>query len=214
MHIGSVDADMRLMDYVYEYAIKNGINIIFNCGDSIEGDYTSYKKDLKDIYSQIEYFIRKYPYDRSINSFMILGNHDYHSFHENGLDISKAIGGSRYDIIPIGYGQGNVNIKNDSIVLFHKLKDGFSPVLNGEKIVLSGHSHMMKTKIRDVFWIGIPTLSYKSNDKTKDVIPGFVELSIDIENNRFEYVEAKHMIITPKIIQVSEVRGKVKKLFK
>ena len=51
------------------------------------------------------------------------------------------------------------------------------------------------------------------DDKTKDVIPGFIDLSIDIENNRFEYAEAKHLIIAPKVVQVSEVRGKVKTLF-
>ena len=213
LHIGSIDSDIKLLNIVYDYAIKNNIKIILNCGDSIEGDYTSSIKNIKDVYSQLEYFIKKYPYDKNINNFVILGNHDYHSLIQNGLDVAKAIKNSRYDIVPIGYGQGNVNIKNDNIILFHKLKDGFKPIINGEKIVLSGHSHMMKTKLRDIFWIGIPTLSYKSNDKTKDVIPGFVDLNIDIGNNRFEYAEAKHLIITPKVVQVSEVRGKVKNLF-
>lgn len=213
LHIGSINSDIKLINIVYDYAAKNNINIILNCGDIIEGDYTSSLKNIKDIYSQLEYFIKKYPYDKNINNFMILGNHDYHSLIQDGLDVFKAIKNSRYDIVPIGYGQASVNVKNDNIILFHKLKDGFKPIINGEKIVLSGHSHMMKTKLRDIFWIGIPTLSYKSNDKTKDVIPGFVDLSIDIENNRFEYAEAKHLIITPKIIQVSEVRGKVKTLF-
>ena len=69
------------------------------------------------LYSQIEYFIKKYPYDKSINNFMIFGNHDYHSLHFDGFDISKTIKNSRYDIIPIGFGQGNVNVKNDNIIL-------------------------------------------------------------------------------------------------
>lgn len=213
MHIGSIDSDMKLMSIVYNYAAKNGINIILNCGDIVEGDYTSSEKNIKKLDSQIEYFIKKHPYDKSIKNFVIFGNHDYHSLHVDGFDISKSIHNSRYDIVPIGYGQGNVNVKNDSIILFHKLRDGFKPIIDKEKIVLSGHSHMMKTKLRDIFWLGIPTLSYKSNDKTIDVIPGFIDLNIDIENNRFEYVEAKHLIINPNIVQVSEVRGKVKNLF-
>lgn len=214
LHIGSSDADIKLIDTVYDYATKNGINIILNCGDSIEGDYTTSSKSLKDIHSQLEYFIKKHPYDKNINSFMILGNHDYHSLHYEGLDIAKTINNSRYDLIPIGNGQGNVNVKNDSIILFHKLRDGFKPIINDEKIVLSGHGHMMKTKLRDIFWLCVPTLSYKSNDKTKNVIPGFIDMTIDLENNKFEYVEAKHLIISPSVIQVSEVRGKVKTLFK
>lgn len=214
LHIGSLDADIKLINMVYDYASKNGINIILNCGDTIESDYTTSKKSINDVYSQVNYFIKKYPYDKNISNFLILGNHDVHSLNFDGFDISKTIKNSRYDIVPIGYGQGNVHIKNDSIILFHQLHDGFKPQINGEKIVLSGHSHMMKTKLRDIFWISIPTLSYKSNDKTKDVVPGFIDFSIDIENNRFERAVAKHLIITPKIIQVSEVRGKVKTLFK
>ena len=213
LHIGSVDADIKLINTVYEYAVKNGINVILNCGDNIEGDYTSDKKCLKDVYSQVEYLIKKHPYDRSINNYMIFGNHDYHCLYHEGLDISKTIYNSRYDIIPIGYGQGNVNIKNDSIILFHELYKDFKPIIKNEKIVLSGHGHLMKTKLRDIFWLGIPTLSYKSNDKTKYVVPGFVDLSIDITNNKFDYVEAKHLIINPNIVQVSETRGKVKTLF-
>lgn len=213
LHIGSKDADIKLVDGIYEYAIKNGINNILICGDVIEGDYTSYPMDLNDVDSQVDYFVKKYPYDKSINNFMILGNHDHYSLKQEGYNIAQFIKNNRYDIVPIGYGQGSVNIKKDNIVLFHKLYDGFKLDINTEKIVLSGHSHMMKTKLRDIFWIGIPTLSNKSNDKTKEVIPGFVDLSIDMEKDRFEYAEAKHMIITPRVIQVSEVRGKVKTLF-
>jgi len=214
LHIGSIDSDITLMNYVYEYAKKNNINIILNCGDIIEGDYTSTPTNIHNIHSQIEYLIKKYPYDKEINNFMIFGNHDQHSLRHDSLDISKTISKARYDLIPIGSGQGNVNIRNDQIILFHKLYEGFKPdIKNGDKIVLAGHSHMMKAKLRDIFWLGIPTLSYKSNDKTKDVIPGFVDLTIDMEKDKFEYVEAKHLIITPKVVQVSEVRGKVKTLF-
>lgn len=213
LYIGSKDADIKLVDNVYEYASKNGINNILICGDIIEGDYTSYPMDLKDVDSQIDYFVKEYPYDSTINNFVILGNHDHHCLKTEGYNIGQFIKNNRYDIVPIGYGQGSVNVKKDNIILFHKLYDGFKPDINTEKIVLSGHSHMMKTKLRDIFWIGIPTLSNKSNDKTKEVIPGFVDLSIDMEKDRFEYAEAKHMIITPKVIQVSEVRGKVKTLF-
>ena len=42
-----IDSDIKLIDLVYEYATKNGINIILNCGDVIEGDYTSEEKCIK-----------------------------------------------------------------------------------------------------------------------------------------------------------------------
>ena len=214
LHIGSSDSDIRLLNIVYEYAIKNGINVILNCGDTIEGDYTSESKIIKDVYSQLDYLTSKHPYDRSINNYMIFGNHDYHSLCFDGLDISKTIHGSRYDIIPVGFGQGYIDIKKDSIILFHQIYKDFKPIIKSEKVLLSGHGHLMKTKLRDIFWLGVPTLSYKSNDKTKDVIPGFIDLNINLSNDRFEYFEAKHMIVNPKVVQVSETRGSVKTLFK
>ena len=122
---------------------------------------------------------------------------------------------ARYDMIPIGYGQGNVNLKSDSLILFHKLKDSSSPkIVNGEKIILSGHGHMMKTKIKDQLWLCIPSLSYVSTDKTKAVIPGFVDITLYFEHGLFEYIEASHIIITPELITASETRCKIKTLFK
>ena len=211
LHIGNIESDLNLLKVLYEYASKTGINYILNCGDLIEGNYTTDKKSIKNLEDQLEFLIKKHPYDKNINNIVIFGNHDYHSLKYEGLDMAKLLGSYRYDIIPIGYGQGSVNLRNDSLVLFHRLSESSSPmILNDEKIVLSGHGHMMKTKVRDQLWLCIPSLSYVSVDKTKDVIPGFVELSIDFEKGKFEYIEAKHMVITPKIITASETRCRVK----
>ena len=126
LHVGSIDGDIKLANVVYEYAIKNGINIILNCGDIIEGDYTSESKSIKNVFSQLDYFIKKYPYDRNINNYIIFGNHDYHSLYHDSLDISQTIHNNRYDIIPVGYGQGYIDIKKDTIILFHQLYKDFN----------------------------------------------------------------------------------------
>lgn len=215
LHIGEVNADIKLADIVYEYAIKNGINIIINCGDIIEGDYTSHKKVIPNFHDQIEYFLDKYPYDKNINNFILLGNHDRHSLTNDGFDIARCIANSRYDMIPIGYGNGSIRIKNDKILLYHKLYKDFKPKIEpGNKLLLSGHGHMMKTKVRDILWLGVPTLSYKSNDDTKKVLPGFIELDISLEHDKFEYIEAKHLVLAPDIIEMGETRCRVKNLFK
>ena len=213
LHVGNRNSDIKLLNYLYEYASKNGINYILNCGDIIEGDYTTDKKSIKSFEDQTETFLKKHPYDRNINEILILGNHDHYHFKNNGYDVSEKIKNSRYDIVPIGYGQGNVNLRNDSLILFHKLAEDSKPVIqSNEKIILSGHGHMMKTKLKDQLWLCIPTLSYVSTDKTKDIVPGFVDLSIDFEKGKFEYIEAKHLILNPNIILVSESRSRVKRL--
>lgn len=213
LHVGNINSDIKLLNYVYDYAIKNGINYILVCGDNIEGDYTTDKRNIKDVYDQVEYLIKNYPYDNGINNVMIFGNHDYHSLKYDGFNPANAIKSARYDIIPIGYGQGNVNIKNDSLILFHKLYEkAFPEVKQTDKIILSGHGHLMKTKLREQLWLCIPSLSYVSIDKTKDTIPGFVDLNIDFEKGKFEFLEAKHLIIAPKIVEISETRCKIKSL--
>lgn len=214
-HIGNVDSDIDLLKRIYEYASKNDINIILNCGDIIEGVYSTDRKSLNNIEAQIETIIKKHPYDKNINNFMIFGNHDYHSIHYDGLDISKTISNARYDIVPIGYGKGLVNIKEDRLLLSHELSVVDNPKIDYDhNIVLCGHGHMMKTKLYDKLYICIPTLSNVFPDKTKDVIPGFVDLKIEFGKNRFEFVEAKHMIITPKIYEIGQSKCRVKSIFK
>ena len=213
LHVGNIDSDIRLLDIVYNYAIKKGYNYILNCGDSLEGEYTTDKKSISAYEEQVLEFIKKYPYDRNIINFMIFGNHDYHALKTNGYDVSKKIKNSRYDIVPIGYGQGNVKLKNDYLVLFHRLNEVSEPDMqHDEKIVLSGHGHLMKTKFREELWLCIPTLSYVSTDKTTSILPSFVDLELQFEKGLIDYVTAKQIIITPKPIQISESRCLVKNI--
>lgn len=213
MHIGNIKSDINLLCKVYEYAAKNDIKTILNCGDNIEGDYTHDSLNLKDIYSQIDTLVKKHPYDKNILNYIILGNHDHHSLTSDGLDIAERIKKARYDIVPIGHGFGTVGLKQDNIVMLHKLHDKFAPsVGNDSNLILTGHGHMMKTKAYEKLNICVPSLSYVSPDKTKEVIPGFIDLKIDFEKGKMEFIEAKHMVFIPDICQASESRCRVKKI--
>lgn len=213
-HIGNVDSNMDLVKIVYEYASKNGINIIFNCGDLIEGICSSDKKNIKDIYGQIETYLKKHPYDKNINNFTLLGNHDYHSLHYDGLNISKKIINSRYDIVPIGYGKSLVKIKEDAFLLLHELSVIDTPdICCNARLIIQGHGHLMKTKVYDDFYIGAPSLSYVSTNKKEEIIPGFIDMTLHLEKGKFEFIEAHHMIITPKIYEASISRCRIKKIY-
>ena len=97
--------------------------------------------------------------------------------------------------------------------MLHKLHDKFAPsVGNDSNLILTGHGHMMKTKAYEKLNICVPSLSYVSPDKTKEVIPGFIDLKIDFEKGKMEFIEAKHMVFTPNICQASESRCRVKKI--
>ena len=214
LHIGSVNADIELMNYVYDYAVKNEINNILNCGDLIEGIYASGKKSIKSVEEQIDTVIEKHPYDKNINVFAVLGNHDFHSYYYDNMDIGKIIHDSRYDINSIGYGKGIIQIGKDNILMSHKIGKKHMPEITEDyKVQLIGHGHEMKTKAYDMLKICIPTLSNVSTDTKSKVIPGFVDLRIELEKDHFEFLEAKHMIITNEILEASKSSCRLKTLY-
>lgn len=211
MHIGNIEADLDLLKYVYDYASKEGISVILNCGDFIEGTHTSDRKSINNIYDQINFLLNKHPYDRNIRNFVILGNHDIHSLYYDNIDLLKEIKKTRYDIVPLGYGRGILNIKDDNILLQHELSIISNPRI-GENLRFSlvGHGHEMKTKIYDKLYLCVPSLSNVSPDKTKKNIPGFIDLTICFEGEKFDYLQAKHMIVFPKIYEIGQTRVRMK----
>lgn len=183
------------------------------CGDMLEGIHSTAKTTTNDIYKQISEFIKKYPYDRNIKTYGILGNHEYHFLHYDGLDVLKTIMDARYDIVLLGYGDGFINIKNDSLLLHHNLSIiKNKEIKNIPKIILDGHGHMMKSKFYDQLILRVPSISSVSSDKNKEVIPGFIDMTIQLEKGYFEFLEAHHMIITPKIYEASETKCRIKNI--
>lgn len=215
LHIGNVNSDIDLLKRVYDYAAKNNIHVIFNCGDLIEGIHTCDKRNINNIYDQVEYVIEKYPYDSNIYNYMIFGNHDYHAFYHMGLDISKKIENSRHDIVSLGFGQGIVNIKKEKILLEHELCAVNLPKVHDDvKLALVGHGHMMKTKVYDNLLLCLPSLSRVCPDKTKENIPSFIDLELHFTRDNFEFIRSKQMLVDPNIVPISESRCRMKVLSK
>ena len=215
LHIGNINSDIDLLKKVYDYAAKNNIHVIFNCGDLIEGIHTCDKRNINNIHDQIEYVIEKYPYDNSIYNYMIFGNHDYHAFHHLGLDISKKIENSRHDIVSLGFGQGIVNIKKEKILLQHELCAVDLPkIYDDVKLALVGHGHMMKTKVYNNLLLCLPSLSKVCPDKTKVNIPSFIDLELHFARDNFEFIRSKQMLVEPNIAPISESRCRMKVLSK
>lgn len=215
LHIGNINSDIDLLKKVYDYAAKNDIHIIFNCGDLIEGIHTCDKRNISNIHDQVEYVIEKYPYDSNIFNYVIFGNHDYHAFYHLALDISKKIVNSRHDIVSLGFGQAIVNIKKEKILLQHELCAVDLPEIAADvKLALVGHGHMMKTKIYDNLLLCLPSLSRVCPDKTKENIPSFIDLELHFTRDNFEFIRSKQMLVEPNIVPISESRCRMKVLSK
>ena len=212
IHIGDKDSDAKLLDEVYNYAIKTGINTIFMCGDQIQGNFSK-PMNMNVVETQVEKFIKAYPYDKNILNYMILGNHDYRALHYSGFDVSKRVHNLRYDIIPIGNGIGNIKLKDDFITLKHELECvdlDYDKILGN--IVLAGHSHMMKIKLNGKLVICVPSLSYNSPDKSRDNIPGFLDITAEYERKKIGAINVNYFLLNPTIQKVSENKIKIKNI--
>lgn len=171
LHLGCAGECVGILDKVYEYATKNGIHIIFGCGDILDGEATNSAQKFKlnigrhmSIQEQIEYLIKNYPYDKNILTFTSLGDHERLSEKRNVIDIARAINNSRSDIIVGTSDVFPIGIRNEMIHLKHQKN-----ISNGHfaRIAIHGHDHSFdfhidhteKNRFVKKIIIGAPSLS-------------------------------------------------------
>lgn len=225
LHFGNIHEKPDLLPILYDYCINKGIHIILNCGDFLDGFLGRKEKIYTDGYEQMKYALKKYPFDSSILTFMVLGNHDVSILDRQGLDIINGIKSSRPDIIPLGYCKGEICVKNDSIALCHSIKG--SSLANkiayhtNSTIVLFGHSHKMK--IDEVkpgqIYINSPSTSslFFSED---EIYPGALVIEAAFSKGFFSSINIKHLLIDGQIHKVSETQielrssDEIKELYK
>lgn len=193
-HIGNTLSDIRLMDNVYDYAIKNNIHIILCTGDLIDGAFSKYEKNIINPNDQASYLINNYPYDKNILTFTILGDHDLCGKYDV-LDLSTLLNNYRHDIIPINYIKGIVEINNELkkakeyIGLFHKIFYVEKKKENNIFIpfYLWGHAHRYRTKIiQNRLRVDVPSLSYLTES-----VPKALELTFNFENGLIVNTDVK-----------------------
>lgn len=199
LHFGNELDRLDLVDRAFDYCINNDINIIFCLGDLIDGTHTKGTQKIKDITSQIEFLINKYPYEKNILTFTILGDHDYDAVKDSGIDIIKVCENLRHDIIIPGYCNGDVQIKNDSIHLYHSIRSSRYRN-NGSLIDLHGHSHKYCSKFENgMLKIAVPSLSNIINE-----VPSVLELNVSFNKGYFNEVLVKQILFLDKDVVISE----------
>jgi len=184
LHIGSIKERLDLLNRAYDYCTKEGIHIIIVCGDLIDGMYGPYPKIHDNISDQIDYAIQKYPFDKNILNFATLGDHDYEPMKIYGQNIAKIFENYRHDIIPLGYCFGQINIKNDKILVRHPSEkfDELKLKPMNHYLSLNGHSHKMKisTSTNDTT-INVPALS-DFTCYTEYQIPSAIRMHLEFKN--------------------------------
>lgn len=205
LHFGSLYESQKLLNLIYDYCTNKNIHIILNAGDFIDGEVNISNTKILPI-KQINHALRVHPISSNIINFLTLGNHDYSMLINHGIDISKIIKDKREDIVPIGYGEGILKIKNDQIVMQHPLLYKTSSNGNHSKtIIIRGHGHSPKINLdTSNLLIYAPSLSYLNFNKSR--FPGAVYLDIKMRCGLIEnaYIE-ELSIINNKIYVTSEL---------
>ena len=79
-------------------------------------------------------------------------------------------------------------------------------------IILSGHSHMMKIKLNGKLIICVPSLSHNSPDKSRENIPGFLDIIVEYERKKIGAININYLLLNPDIQKVSENKIKIKNI--
>jgi predicted MPP superfamily phosphohydrolase len=172
-HFGAIFERLDLIENIYNYAITNGINNVFNAGDLIQGynEEHSFSNRIFSVSEQLDYVIKNYPYDNRIYNYILLGNHDFNSVKYYGFDISKQLENKRIDFTILGYLYGFIKANNDYICLHHPdtynsayYDKDMKTIMNKEQItpiiILRGHTHEsgLYYSKDDILTLNIPCL--------------------------------------------------------
>ena len=207
-HYGSKLENRYYVDQIYNFAKKYSLSTILHGGDILEGNVKSSKTDKYTVMQQANHFIKKYPFDNNINTYAILGNHDYSAISKD--ERVKTIISSRNDINILGFKRAYFDWNGVVISLKHQIDDFklFLPKFY-EELCFKGHSHFYHTKdvkkgvsekvfipsaSDDIFYMFCSaTNSYlKKHNLTPH--PGF--LTVEVENdsiivNNYSFIDKK-----------------------
>lgn len=188
-HYTSIKENNEMIHKAYNYAKKNGIKLIFLCGDIFHGKFSSYEKTFVPGIEQIKKFLEDFPFDNDILIMGTGGDHDHSILREDYIDPIKVINDIRHNILIPSYNQSLFRIGNANIILNHNSL-GTPANLNYKDIkcalALNGHRHRFAFCNNDGLSIDIPTTS----DIVFQNINGFVVLSLGFNCNYIQSVGA------------------------
>lgn len=212
LHLGNIKDRPDLLYEVYNFCVKEGINIIINAGDLIDGAVgcgNNHNKKISDVNHQLEYLLKNYPYDKNVLNFICLGNHDYSCLSSTGIDLEKILDNKRHDLISLGYGFGRLNVKNEQIIVTHPSTANVKMEPTNCNLILTGHSHKSKNIYANAnTHIYIPSLSEVDVFDTNGLhaeFPGMLKVTFPYKNGYFYVGKFEHFLfINNKMYKVSE----------
>ena len=237
-HFGNIHQQLHLVNKVYKEAYDREIDTVLHCGDLVDGDYLSIRKEqgrqcfLFGFDQQCGYVVDNYPQIKGMKTHFILGSHDETHYKNGGATIEKWLPKLRDDMIFLGQDTGTINIDNVKIMLDHP-GDGSAQSLSykpqkridnmeaGYKphVLLIGHYHKSYYfNYRNVNTILVPSLCDITQFQHKKIITNamgayFIDIYADKKGN-IHYFIPEEMVFGPKDMwdEVGKDSKKVKQL--
>ena len=185
LHFGNSKERLDRVNRAFNYCIKNNIHIIFCCGDFIDGTFSRSIQTIPEFYEQVDYFLKNYPFDKSILTFGVGGDHDLSGITNCGQDFLEAIYNYRHDCIVPSYGNAIVKINNTEVLLHHYTTMDNVP---GNIIVnFFGHSHKytINYEKNGQLLVKVPSIS-DINVQAFDLLPSALEVEFIYEKNELK----------------------------
>ena len=137
-HYGSVFENMSYTYDAFDFAIANGIHIVLHGGDVLEANVNP--QIGFDSIRQATHFVERYPSDKSIINYALLGNHDLQAAKED-KEVMEILS-SRDDINLLGFKKAYFKWCQSIISLQHEIEEYklFLPT-SAEYLCFRGHSH-------------------------------------------------------------------------
>lgn len=208
LHLSNEHERLDLLNEVYNFCAKENIHVIINGGDLIDGLIGPDKKKHSTYEKQIDYAIKNHPFDKNILNFICLGNHDHKALEITGQNLETALLNRRHDIVPLGYGYGKLNIKNDEIIVRHPKTPATQTIVLNKGLIISGHSHKSQSLIAgNAIHIWLPSLSnMESFIQNEDFsLPGFMVANISFTKGYFKTGVFEQYVFLDKMYKVNEL---------
>ena len=201
LHYGNSLENVEAVNRAFNYAKKRGINVILACGDFIDGAFSKGKQIIERYFKQLEHFVLDYPYDKDIITFGVGGNHDYSVKMNDELDFIKFCKMYRDDVVILDYCNGLINLGNDSIQMYHEIKE-FHKLMSSSSIILIGHTHKFAVNYisgKNYLNIYVPSLS-----NLVQTVPEALEIELSLNNGKLENINIKEICFGNRDIILSE----------
>lgn len=139
-HFGSELEKIIYLEYVYDYARKNGIKSIIHAGDLIQSTMRPVMNKYVNQSKQINHLVDDYPYDETITNYILFGNHDFHTLYKE--DYYLKVIKKRKDFNLLGFKRAYLSWQKFLICVDHPIDKYKINIPNVNPLMrFIGHSH-------------------------------------------------------------------------